>query len=1416
MSKTFKKTVYMILSFILLVSVFAFSIGDRPVHASEMTFDEAWATAPTIENAGVNLPSSMVKEAFVDLFMYSRPFRALDSNDLVPLDGNGWPTTDVRAILFDSRPTPQVPPFDDPDAANRLPDISGTYHLSFKGQADIAPNTGSSTSWTIANKHYNSVTNTTTADFVIPPFTGDYLDFLVVINFSNTKRTANAAVNTGISEIKLLKPGYDATQTFTNEFLNSLKPFSTIRFYEWNLGLGYLSYCGSAVVNKACEPYLIDWADRRSPTTTQYKFEKDNAQSQVAWEDSVAWEYIVELANLTGKDPWINIPPQASDDYIAGLAAFLHTNLNPGIRIYLEYSNEVWGGLASPRAHNRDAACMEVTGQLCYAGSSTRLASNLNVPEHFEPDIWSNRLYARKTWEIADIFLNEFGAGSLNTVIRPILGGQHVVPTRFNNSLIWLKDNYGDPSNYLYGLATGIYMKCPAGAVNKDDPAQYDACFRSDYASKSVSVISQVRAVADNYKLAYVAYEGGTSNGGGTTANIDARIAAERLPSMTNLIKDFLNTWSKGGGELFMYYNLYAQPSRYGSWGLIEDLNKVETPKTRAILELGADAAVAPTNFAVNIGASGIDLTWNGDVISGVGQPYKYVTYSVLRSESAAGPFKLLRRGITTTSYTDTDSSLDFDTPYYYKVTAVNFGGSADSIVKSSLESSANPGLLLAYEPFDYSANTNLIGLNGGNGWNGGWNGTSDFTISNGNPLVYPGLTHSGNHLINSSTTVKAEVNRNFDLTSNGAFSEYLVDSKDAIGKPGTTLWSSVVIRSEGTENQFQFRPWVGAGNQSKVEIGYLGTKVSGNQVWEAKFNYNEKRVASTVPIIDGAPTLIVTKMEFESANNTNVKIYINPDLSSGVEPAVPDIASFFTPYGKITKATIYVMKNAASIDEIRYGSSFANVTVIPDPETAPVFTTQPQGSDVSLGDTVSISAEAQGSPAVTYQWFKDATEIPGATNKNLTIKNFAGTNAGSYTVKATNAVGTIESNQAVLTLGAFTGFKIARTSQAPVIGAFNNTVWANAQSYALDQKVLIEGGLDVVEPTDHSASAKALWDNDYLYLLYDITDNVLIKHDAGANKRDDVELFLDRNNSKNTTYGPGDFQFAFAYDDTVPVSETKHNATTGISYQSQDRSGGYLLEARIPWTTIGITPSEGGLMGWDLASDDTDGYGLQSKIAWHTTNDDIWQYPDLMGVAMLTGGTPDVILVDDDFEDGNADGWTKQAEAGGPLDSGWSVVMDGSYQLQDENNKTSESFAVTGVSSWTNYSIEADVTPLVNNGPFYLVGRLAHDGPGGIGGHLVSYQFGYNNTRWQIDKHAGTWSTIGYSSTMSITANQTYHLKAVLDGDQLSFYVDGVLVASTTDSTLTNGRVGFVTNNYSGKTGTKVEFDNFKVVELP
>jgi len=246
-------------------------------------------------------------------------------------------------------------------------------------------------------------------------------------------------------------------------------------------------------------------------------------------------------------------------------------------------------------------------------------------------------------------------------------------------------------------------------------------------------------------------------------------------------------------------------------------------------------------------------------------------------------------------------------------------------------------------------------------------------------------------------------------------------------------------------------------------------------------------------------------------------------------------------------------------------------------------------------------------------------------------------------------------------------------------------------------------------------------------------------------------------------------------------------------------------------WTSLLTIPQAGTAFTWDeyTISNPTTAYRYYRFLSVALPS----QFREL---ELYRPEQSESVLVSDDFEDGNANGWTNQAESGGPLDASWSVVMDGSYQLQNENNSTAEIYAVTGDASWTDYTIEADVTPLVNNGSFYLVGRLKHDGPGGIGGHLISYQFGYNNNRWKIDKHAGAWSTVGTSSAMSLNTNQTYHLKAVLDGNQLSLYVDGVLAVSATDSDLTAGRAGFVTSNYSGHTGTKVEFDNFTVVALP
>ena len=64
------------------------------------------------------------------------------------------------------------------------------------------------------------------------------------------------------------------------------------------------------------------------------------------------------------------------------------------------------------------------------------------------------------------------------------------------------------------------------------------------------------------------------------------------------------------------------------------------------------------------------------------------------------------------------------------------------------------------------------------------------------------------------------------------------------------------------------------------------------------------------------------------------------------------------------------------------------------------------------------FSASADGTAPLSYQWyFNTNTALSGQTATNLTLANVQGTNAGSYSVRVSNAGGNITSTQAVLTV---------------------------------------------------------------------------------------------------------------------------------------------------------------------------------------------------------------------------------------------------------------------------------------------------------------------------------------------------------------------------------------------------------------
>ncbi|MDB6125271.1 MAG: hypothetical protein JWQ71_4264 [Pedosphaera sp.] len=90
--------------------------------------------------------------------------------------------------------------------------------------------------------------------------------------------------------------------------------------------------------------------------------------------------------------------------------------------------------------------------------------------------------------------------------------------------------------------------------------------------------------------------------------------------------------------------------------------------------------------------------------------------------------------------------------------------------------------------------------------------------------------------------------------------------------------------------------------------------------------------------------------------------------------------------------------------------------TVVP---TAVSITTQPAGVSVYQGYTgpFSLSAQTSGTTPIAYQWKLNGVDVPGATDKTITLSNLNSTTTGNYSLFATNIAGSTLSSNALVSL---------------------------------------------------------------------------------------------------------------------------------------------------------------------------------------------------------------------------------------------------------------------------------------------------------------------------------------------------------------------------------------------------------------
>lgn len=220
------------------------------------------------------------------------------------------------------------------------------------------------------------------------------------------------------------------------------------------------------------------------------------------------------------------------------------------------------------------------------------------------------------------------------------------------------------------------------------------------------------------------------------------------------------------------------------------------------------------------------------------------------------------------------------------------------------------------------------------------------------------------------------------------------------------------------------------------------------------------------------------------------------------------------------------------------------------------------------------------------------------------------GTPAG-YTITQGNAQLSMLDNEPV----PCTAPIIAFTNMAPAIDQTIEALWDKAPAAAITKTSV------GVMPAGFSASWKTMYDNTYLYLLVQVKDSKKF-NDSGADwyQDDNIEIFFDGNNSKSNTYdGANDYQIAFRYNDAVVHAGSGNMNVSGITFAMQDKTDGYNLEARIPWSAIGTTAATGKSIGFEVAVDcDNDGNTRDAQVAAFSATGTAYQNPSVFGTVSL------------------------------------------------------------------------------------------------------------------------------------------------------------------------------------------------------
>jgi len=355
-----------------------------------------------------------------------------------------------------------------------------------------------------------------------------------------------------LAELKIIAPGYpaDGSQIYTSEILRDLQPFDNIRFMDWEL------------TNNS---QITSWSQRG---------QSNQITGASLTGRPIDYESMIDLGNQTGNDIWLNVPALADDDFIKNLADLVRDKLKPGLKAYIEYSNETWNGYFGQ--YNQVLTASKSNPLITATDAMTRVSQQS----------------AFMTKKISDIFRQEFGAGFDRVV--PVFGSWAAVSNWTTIGLQFVKDHYGAPSQYIKSVAVAPYLGIKKGTDSAKQTVEGLINSLLQNISVNAPLVSQSVKAAAAFGIPLDAYEGGT-NILSIAASSSVKFAAQDDPRMYDVYKAYMTMWRDQGGGLIDLYTYSGD-----IWGLKQRLSYPGSQKYDAVVSMITPAGDASLDGKVD------------------------------------------------------------------------------------------------------------------------------------------------------------------------------------------------------------------------------------------------------------------------------------------------------------------------------------------------------------------------------------------------------------------------------------------------------------------------------------------------------------------------------------------------------------------------------------------------------------------------------------------------------------------------------------------------------------------------------------------------------------------------------------------------------------------------------------------------